>query len=205
MSRPQGAARRARLRGHQDDPQQWQRRRLRPSDSAAKAETRVSKAIASTLGLKIEVMARTHEELAAVVKADPLGKVADEPVALRGRASCARPRRRTPSTPSTPRPTPPSAGSSSGANCSSGTRNGQAKTKLVGGLLGEAAQDGRHRPQLEHRPQAARPDRAVPTTPSASQHGGNLLDGKNGAHPTQRYLSRKSRITVAACSSAAPE
>jgi uncharacterized protein (DUF1697 family) len=49
------------------------------SDSPAKAESAVSKAIASSLGLKIEVMARTHEELAAVVAADPLGAVATNP------------------------------------------------------------------------------------------------------------------------------
>jgi uncharacterized protein (DUF1697 family) len=49
------------------------------SDSPAKAETRVSKAIASTLDLKIEVMARTHKELAAVVKADPLGSRVTNP------------------------------------------------------------------------------------------------------------------------------
>ncbi len=49
------------------------------SDSPEKVEAAVSKAIASTLDLKIEVMARTHKELAAVVKADPLGKVATNP------------------------------------------------------------------------------------------------------------------------------
>jgi uncharacterized protein (DUF1697 family) len=49
------------------------------TDSAAKAESRVCEAIASTLKLKIEVMARTHKELAAVVKADPLGKLATNP------------------------------------------------------------------------------------------------------------------------------
>jgi uncharacterized protein (DUF1697 family) len=49
------------------------------SDSPKKVEAAVSKAIASTLNLKIEVMARTHQELAAIVKADPLGKVATNP------------------------------------------------------------------------------------------------------------------------------
>jgi uncharacterized protein (DUF1697 family) len=49
------------------------------SDSPAKAESRVSAAIASTLNLKIEVMARTHEELAAVVTIDPLGSLATNP------------------------------------------------------------------------------------------------------------------------------
>ncbi len=49
------------------------------SDSPAKAQSRVADAIASTLKLKIEVMARTHKELAAVVKADPLGALVTNP------------------------------------------------------------------------------------------------------------------------------
>jgi uncharacterized protein (DUF1697 family) len=49
------------------------------SDSPAEAESAVSQAIASRLGLKIDVMARTHKELAAVVKADPLGSLATNP------------------------------------------------------------------------------------------------------------------------------
>ena len=49
------------------------------TDSPAKAEAAVSQAIASALDLKIEVMARTHQELAAVVKADPLGSLVTNP------------------------------------------------------------------------------------------------------------------------------
>ena len=49
------------------------------ADSAAKAESHVSTAIASSLDLKIEVMARTHDELAAVVDADPLGSLVTNP------------------------------------------------------------------------------------------------------------------------------
>ncbi len=49
------------------------------SDAAAKAESRTETAIAAELGLKIQVMARTHQELAAVVKADPLGKLVTNP------------------------------------------------------------------------------------------------------------------------------
>ncbi len=48
-------------------------------DSPAEAESRVSQAIASTLSLKIDVMARTHDELAAVVTADPLGSLVTNP------------------------------------------------------------------------------------------------------------------------------
>ncbi|HEX4015763.1 MAG TPA: DUF1697 domain-containing protein, partial [Frankiaceae bacterium] len=49
------------------------------SDSASKAETRVSQAIASELGLKIEVMARTHKQLGAVIKADPFASIVTNP------------------------------------------------------------------------------------------------------------------------------
>jgi uncharacterized protein (DUF1697 family) len=49
------------------------------SDSPSKAETRTQDAIAAELGLKIEVMARTHDELGAVVKADPLASVVTNP------------------------------------------------------------------------------------------------------------------------------
>lgn len=49
------------------------------SDKPEQAESRTEKAIADELGLKIQVMARTHAELAKVVKADPLGKVVTNP------------------------------------------------------------------------------------------------------------------------------
>ena len=49
------------------------------SDAPAKAESRTEKAIASELGLKIQVMARTHDDLAAVVEADPLGTLVTNP------------------------------------------------------------------------------------------------------------------------------
>lgn len=48
-------------------------------EAPAKAESRLQAAIASALDLKIEVMARTHDELAAVVDADPLGSLVTNP------------------------------------------------------------------------------------------------------------------------------
>jgi uncharacterized protein (DUF1697 family) len=48
-------------------------------DEPAKAEKRVTAAIKQELGLSIDVMARTHDELAAVVKANPLKAVATNP------------------------------------------------------------------------------------------------------------------------------
>jgi uncharacterized protein (DUF1697 family) len=49
------------------------------SDEPDQAERQVSKAISEQLGLKIETMARTHDELAAVVAANPLATVATNP------------------------------------------------------------------------------------------------------------------------------
>ncbi len=48
-------------------------------DAPAKAEQRVRAAIKKELGLTIDVMARTHDELAAAVTANPLESVADKP------------------------------------------------------------------------------------------------------------------------------
>jgi uncharacterized protein (DUF1697 family) len=48
-------------------------------DSPDVAEKRVEAAIKKTLGLSIQTMARTHEELAAVVEANPLESVAENP------------------------------------------------------------------------------------------------------------------------------
>lgn len=48
-------------------------------DPPAEAEQRVAAAIKRELGLSIELMARTHDELAAVVKANPLKPVATNP------------------------------------------------------------------------------------------------------------------------------
>ena len=50
-------------------------------DSPRKAEQRVSAAINNSLGLRIEVMARTHDDLAKVVAANPLESVAAKPAA----------------------------------------------------------------------------------------------------------------------------
>jgi uncharacterized protein (DUF1697 family) len=49
------------------------------TDKPAAAESHTEQAIASELGLKIQVMARTHAELAKVAKADPLGKLVTNP------------------------------------------------------------------------------------------------------------------------------
>ncbi len=49
------------------------------TDAPENAERRVSKAISDVLGLKIETMARTHDELAAVVKANPFKRLATNP------------------------------------------------------------------------------------------------------------------------------
>ncbi len=48
-------------------------------DSPDVAEKRVEAAIKKTLGLTIQTMARTHEELSKVVAANPLESVADNP------------------------------------------------------------------------------------------------------------------------------
>lgn len=49
------------------------------SDKPAAAEKRVEAAIKAELGLTIATMARTHQELTAAVKANPLESVADNP------------------------------------------------------------------------------------------------------------------------------
>ena len=144
------------------------------SDAAAKAESRVSKAIASELKLKIEVMARTHKELAAVVKADPLGKLVTNPshyaVAFLREAppKNALDRRR-------PRDLCPRVLEARRARALHLVRQRPGQDQARRQLLGEEPEDGRHRPQLEHRRQAARPDRAL-ASPAT----------------TQRYFSRKS-------------
>jgi uncharacterized protein (DUF1697 family) len=48
-------------------------------DEPAQAERRVKAALKKELGLLIDVMARTHDELAAVVEANPLKAVATDP------------------------------------------------------------------------------------------------------------------------------
>lgn len=48
-------------------------------DDPVAAERVVSQAIAAELGLDIRVMARTHDELAAIVAADPLRQVVSNP------------------------------------------------------------------------------------------------------------------------------
>lgn len=48
-------------------------------DSPAEAEQRVSAAIKKELGLTIETLARTHDELDAVVQADPLREFVEKP------------------------------------------------------------------------------------------------------------------------------
>ncbi len=48
-------------------------------DAPADAEKRVSAAIKRELGLSIEALARTHQELDAVVKADPLRRYVEKP------------------------------------------------------------------------------------------------------------------------------
>ena len=49
------------------------------SDKPAAAEKKVEAAIKAELGVTIATMARTHEELAAAIKANPLESVADNP------------------------------------------------------------------------------------------------------------------------------
>jgi uncharacterized protein (DUF1697 family) len=49
------------------------------TDSADAAEPRVQAAIEQRLGLSIQTLARTHEELAAIVAANPLADVATNP------------------------------------------------------------------------------------------------------------------------------
>src|SRR5262245_12676113 len=49
------------------------------TEKPADVEKHVAAAIKKELGLSIQVMVRTHAQLAAIVKADPLGDVAAEP------------------------------------------------------------------------------------------------------------------------------